>query len=202
MWQLSFTGSWPACHLLPKDGLPEIAFAGRSNAGKSSLLNAVGNNKTLARVSRTPGRTRALNCFDVRMPNTVDATARLVDLPGYGFARLSKRQAGELSRLLSEYLGRRQQLALLVLIVDARRGIQDIDRQILAMVADCPVIIALSKCDKLSRQARALAQRNAANEPGWSFADVLATSASNRENTAALARSVQELLLATTSSQG
>src|SRR5579872_3174540 len=102
---------------LPPQSLPEVAFAGRSNVGKSSLLNALTGRKTLARVSQTPGRTREINFFDL------GHRLMLVDLPGYGYAKASKTLAMEWQSLIFAYLSGRQVLARVLLLIDARRGI-------------------------------------------------------------------------------
>ena len=192
LWHLTFTGGWPSHRGLPKDNLPEVAFCGRSNSGKSSLLNAACGSKSLARVSRTPGRTRALNCFDIRRHSAAHSTARLVDLPGYGFARVSRKQAGELSRLLSEYLSERRNLCLLMLVVDVRRGLRDIDREFLELAGDRQLVIALSKCDKVSRQQAAQARQKIAAE--LTGAEVVATSAAKNMGIEPLVRALDTRL--------
>ena len=129
---------------LPLPVLPEVAFAGRSNVGKSSLLNALTNRKTLARTSNTPGRTRELNFFDLA------GRLMLVDLPGYGYARASKSDIARWNTTLRDYLRGRPNLHRLSLLVDSRRGIKDGDREMMAMLDASAVVyrVILTKADK------------------------------------------------------
>ena len=125
----------------------EIAFAGRSNAGKSSALNALTNIKHLARTSKTPGRTQLLNFFELTPSNF------LVDLPGYGYAKVSHSIQKEWEKTLSEYIETREQLRGICLIMDIRHPLQEYDKQMIAWVANynIPMHILLSKADKLNR---------------------------------------------------
>jgi GTP-binding protein len=130
----------------PESSLPEVAFAGRSNVGKSSLLNTLVRRKSFARVSRTPGRTREINFF------RINNTFVLVDLPGYGYARISKeKKAGW--RLIESYLRRTTQLRGMVLLLDIRREPSEDDRAMLDFLAELgvPTIVALTKADKLNK---------------------------------------------------
>jgi GTP-binding protein len=133
----------------PESALPEIAFAGRSNVGKSSLLNALVRRKSFARVSRTPGRTREINFFRINNGFV------LVDLPGYGYARVSKAKKSEWRPLIESYLRRTTQLRGIVLLLDIRREPSDDDREMLDFLAELevPTIVALTKTDKLSKAA-------------------------------------------------
>jgi GTP-binding protein len=133
----------------PDSSLPEIAFAGRSNVGKSSLLNTLVRRKSFARVSRTPGRTREINFF------RINNAFVLVDLPGYGYARISKEQKAEWKPLIESYLRRTTQLRGIVLLLDIRREPSDDDRAMLDFLAEMevPTIVALTKADKLSKKA-------------------------------------------------
>jgi len=133
----------------PESSLPEIAFAGRSNVGKSSLLNSLVRRKSFARVSRTPGRTREINFFRVNNGFV------LVDLPGYGYARVSKEKKSEWRPLIESYLRRTTQLRGIVLLLDIRREPSDDDRAMLDFLAELevPTIVALTKTDKLSKTA-------------------------------------------------
>lgn len=133
--------------------LPEVAFAGRSNVGKSSLLNALVRRRAIARVSRTPGRTREINFFDV------NGEFVLADLPGYGYARVSKAAHATWQPLIEAYLRHTEMLRGLVLLLDVRREPTNDDRQMLAFLAErgLPVLVAVTKIDKLT--AGAAAQR-------------------------------------------
>ena len=134
---------------LPPSGLPEIAFAGRSNVGKSSLINALTGRRSLARTSRTPGRTRQLNFFDL------GGRLMLVDLPGYGYARASKTDIAQWSRLVRNYLRGRAGLKRLCLLIDARHGLHDGDRALMTMLDEAGVAFqgVLTKADKTSGEA-------------------------------------------------
>ena len=135
----------------PETTLPEIAFAGRSNVGKSSLLNRLVRRKTFARVSRTPGRTREINFFEVNRQFV------LADLPGYGYARISKERRAEWRPLIEGYLRRSPTLRGVVQLIDVRREPSDDDLQMLDFLSDvgAPTIIAITKVDKLSKAAAA-----------------------------------------------
>ena len=131
----------------PDSPLPEVAFAGRSNVGKSSLLNSLVRRKSFARVSRTPGRTREINFFRVNNEFV------LVDLPGYGYARISKEKKSEWRPMIESYLRRTTQLRGIVLLLDIRREPSEDDRAMLDFLAEVevPTIVALTKTDKLSK---------------------------------------------------
>jgi GTP-binding protein len=136
-------------HQSPPDEGHEVAFAGRSNAGKSSALNALTGQKALARTGKTPGRTQLLNFFQV------SDTARLVDLPGYGYAKVGGETKARWQRSLAAYLEQRRSLAGLILLMDIRHPLTDYDRQLLtwAREAGLAVHILLTKADKLKRGA-------------------------------------------------
>jgi GTP-binding protein len=131
----------------PESSLPEVAFAGRSNVGKSSLLNTLVRRKSFARVSRTPGRTREINFF------RINNSFLLVDLPGYGYARISKAKKAEWRPMIESYLRRTTQLRGIVLLLDIRREPSEDDRAMLDFLAELevPTIVALTKADKLSK---------------------------------------------------
>jgi GTP-binding protein len=133
---------------LPPDIGAEVAFAGRSNAGKSSAINALTRRKKLAFVSKTPGRTQTINFFDC------DGNRRLVDLPGYGYASVSKKEREHWGMLISTYLTERASLKGLVMIVDSRHPVTPLDEQLLGwyMPTNQPVLVLLTKSDKLTRQ--------------------------------------------------
>ena len=130
---------------LPEPDRPEVAFAGRSNAGKSSALNRLCGQKQLARVSKTPGRTQLLNFFEL-------PTGRLVDLPGYGFAQVPHAVRRDWGKLVTGYIEIRENLRGLVLVMDARHPLTDFDRQMLAWAAaqQLPCHVLLTKADKLT----------------------------------------------------
>ena len=132
----------------PVDSGAEVAFAGRSNAGKSSAINALTGRRALARVSKTPGHTRQINFF------TMEPECRLVDLPGYGYAKVSRAEKRSWSRLVGQYLHMRESLAGIVLIADARRGLTAADLVLLdaAREVRVPVHLVLTKADKLNRR--------------------------------------------------
>ncbi len=143
---------------LPADSDAEVAFAGRSNAGKSSVINTLSCNARLARISKTPGRTQALNCFRL-------APARyLIDLPGYGYAKVSHAQRNHWHHELGHYFASREALRGLVMVVDARRGLTELDWQMLELLSErrTPVHCLLNKVDKLASGAAHRTLRRAA----------------------------------------
>ena len=131
---------------LPNDGKPEIAFAGRSNVGKSSLINALTGRTSLARVSVTPGRTRELNFFTLGK----DEVFYLVDMPGYGYAKASKAQVKGWTRLIRDYLRGRRELKRVFLLIDARHGLKDNDRETMTLMDEAAISYqaVLTKADK------------------------------------------------------
>ena len=136
---------------LPEADRPEIAFAGRSNVGKSSLINGLLNRKNLARASSEPGRTRELNYFDLG-----EGRLWLVDLPGFGYAKVSRTQAQEWQRLTLRYLRGRVNLRRVFLLVDSRRGLMDTDHEVMDMLDTAAVVyqVVLTKVDKLKKAER------------------------------------------------
>ncbi|MBB3472900.1 ribosome biogenesis GTP-binding protein YihA/YsxC [Sphingomonas sp. BK345] len=144
---VEFLKSAPALEYLPPAEMPEVAFAGRSNVGKSSLLNALVGRKALARTSVTPGRTQELNFFDVGEP----AVFRLVDMPGYGFAKAPKDVVKKWRFLVNDYLRGRQALKRALVLIDSRHGIKEVDREVLAMLDKAAVSyrLVLTKADKV-----------------------------------------------------
>ena len=145
---IDFLKSAPQLQHLPDPSVPEIAFAGRSNVGKSSLINAVTNRSKLARASNTPGRTQELNYFDVGRDPLV---FRLVDMPGYGFAEAPKDMVKRWRFLINDYLRGRQVLKRALVLVDARHGLKDVDRDVMKMLDDAAVSyhLVLTKTDKV-----------------------------------------------------
>ena len=150
-----FLTSAPTLARCPDDRGAEVAFAGRSNAGKSSAINALTRQKALARTSKTPGRTQLINFFALGE----DLERRLVDLPGYGFAKVPEKVKLEWQRHLSDYLQRRASLKGLVLVMDVRHPLSEFDQTMLGWADDqsMPVHILLTKADKLKRGAAASA---------------------------------------------
>lgn len=145
-----FVISAPDIRHLPRDEGIEVAFAGRSNAGKSSALNTLTNQKSLARTSKTPGRTQLINLFEV-----TDGI-RLVDLPGYGYAEVPEEMKLKWQRALGEYLQKRNCLKGLVVLMDIRHPLKDLDQQMItwAVAVGTPVMLLLTKADKLASGAR------------------------------------------------
>jgi GTP-binding protein len=144
---VAFLKSAPALEHLPDPVVPEIAFAGRSNVGKSSLLNKLTNRNALARTSNTPGRTQELNFFDVGEP----LAFRLVDMPGYGFAKAPKDVVRKWRYLVNDFLRGRDVLKRTLVLIDARHGIKDVDREIMEMLDKAAVSyrLVLTKADKI-----------------------------------------------------
>ena len=144
---IEFLKSAPSLKFLPDPDYPEIAFAGRSNVGKSSLLNALTNRKSLARTSNTPGRTQELNFFDVGEPPRI----RLVDMPGYGFAEAPRDMVKRWRFLVNDYLRGRSVLKRALVLVDSRHGLKDVDRDVMDMLDAAAVSyhLVLTKGDKV-----------------------------------------------------
>ena len=152
-----FVMSSPDLKHCPRDDLPEVAFCGRSNAGKSSVLNRIANNKGLAKVSRTPGRTRLINFFNVK------TGGRIADLPGYGYAKAGKTEQQAWQKAVNRYLSLRENLVGLVLITDIRHPDQPLDNDLLkwAIASQIPVRLLLNKSDKISKNKQAVALKKA-----------------------------------------
>jgi len=159
-----FMLSAPDIRHLPSDSGIEVAFAGRSNAGKSSALNTLTNQKSLARTSKTPGRTQLINLFEV-----IEGK-RLVDLPGYGYAEVPEEMKRKWQRSLAEYLQKRRALKGLVVLMDIRHPLKDLDQNMIewAVQSQIPVLILLTKADKLASGARK-AQLNIVREASLAF---------------------------------
>jgi GTP-binding protein len=140
------TSSWQP-HQFPPDEGREVAFVGRSNAGKSSALNAISGRRDLARTSKTPGRTQLINFFDLK------SGQRLVDLPGYGYAKVPAEMQRHWQHLMTSYMEKRSALVALVIVMDARRGLTEFDEQMLTWVGgrSLKTRVLLTKSDKLNR---------------------------------------------------
>lgn len=149
--QVKFLKSATRLEDIPADDKPQVALVGRSNVGKSSLINHLADQKDLARVSAVPGRTRTINFFDV------DGRYYLVDLPGYGYAKASKDKRQDYFEMLDGYLGLVKQLKLVLLIIDARIGLTDSDQEMLNYLssAGTPLVMILNKVDKITHQQTA-----------------------------------------------
>lgn len=191
--RVEFLKSAPALKFLPDPDVPEIAFAGRSNVGKSSLLNALTGRKSIARASITPGRTQELNFFEVGEPTQL----RLVDMPGYGFAKAPPKVVEQWQRLVREFLRGRAVLKRTLVLIDARHGIKPPDLDMLKMLDEAAVgyRLVLTKADKIkpSELDAVLAAVSAeARKHAAAFPVVLATSAETREGIEALRAAVLE----------
>ncbi|MBI1238534.1 MAG: YihA family ribosome biogenesis GTP-binding protein [Alphaproteobacteria bacterium] len=177
---------------LPPNTLPEIAFAGRSNVGKSSLLNALTHRRSLARVSHTPGRTREINFF------ALGGRLHVVDLPGYGYARVAKSQSKVWNTLIIDYLRGRPSLRRVLLLIDSRHGLKDLDRDVMAVLDQAAVSyqIVLTKADapKAGDLARTIAAVSAETKKHGAAHPVLhVTSSSRGDGIAALRAELESL---------
>ena len=159
---IAFLKSAPTIEYLPDAVVPEVAFAGRSNVGKSSLLNALTGRNALARTSNTPGRTQELNFFDVGNP----LAFRLVDMPGYGFAKAPKDMVKKWRFMVNDFLRGRDVLKRALVLIDARHGIKDVDRDILEMLDKAAVSyrMVITKADKIKASELAEVTQATADE--------------------------------------
>lgn len=172
---------WGASRIdnLPPASLSEVAFVGRSNVGKSSLINALTGRKALARVSQTPGRTREINFFNL------GGKLVLTDLPGYGYAKASKELAGEWQKMIFAYLRGRAPLRRVVLLIDSRRGVLDVDKSVMDLLDKAAVsyLVVLTKIDQIAAAERAKvaqAVSDIARGHTAAYPEVLATSSEKK----------------------
>lgn len=184
-WQ--FIGSFFELAQLPNDHRPQIAIAGRSNVGKSSLLNLILGSKKIAKVSSTPGKTRSLNFF------LINDQFHYVDLPGYGYAKVAKSIKAQWGKLIEDYLNKVEQLIGLILLLDCRREITREDIQLIEWLSErqLPVLVALTKSDKLSQNKLGAKLARIEKELGC---NVIATSAMKGIGKKELADSVRQLV--------
>jgi GTP-binding protein len=173
----------------PPENLPEIAVVGRSNVGKSSLINTLTGQASLARTSRTPGRTRLVNWFEI------DARFHLVDLPGYGYAEVSREMRESWRPLIESYLSERKTLAGVLLLIDVRRGVQDEELDFVPWLEarGTPIVVALTKADKLAKNKRMLEITKAKKTLGLKR-DPFAVSAQTGEGIDGLWRAISGLI--------
>jgi len=191
--RVEFLKSAPALKFLPDPDVPEVAFAGRSNVGKSSLLNALTGRKAIARASVTPGRTQELNFFEVGEPTRL----RLVDMPGYGFAKAPPQVVKQWQKLVRDFLRGRVVLKRVLLLIDARHGIKPPDAEMMAMLDEAAVgyRLVLTKADKVKPselEAVLAATAAEARKHSAAFPELIATSAESKEGIDALRAAVFE----------
>jgi GTP-binding protein len=196
--ECAFVWAAAAADQLPPSGPPEIAFAGRSNVGKSSLLNALTNRKTLARTSNTPGRTRELNFFALGGPQK--AKLRLVDMPGYGYAAASKEKTASWARLIEEFLRGRAALLRVFLLIDGRHGAKATDIEMIDRLDRLAVSyqIVLTKLDEVKpsdREGRLAATLALIAQRPAAFPEVVFTSSHNGEGIGDLRAAIARLLI-------
>jgi GTP-binding protein len=178
-----FTAGAAKPEQIPAVGAPEIAFAGRSNVGKSSLLNMMLARRGLARTSNTPGRTRQINFFDIAVARGPKLS--FVDLPGYGYAKVSKSESRSWKELLEAYLEERTTLRAVIVLVDIRRGLEDEERDLVEFLTtrpDLAIIIAATKLDKLARSAQKPALQKLMRQAGVRVIGTSAETGAGRES--------------------
>ncbi len=182
-------GGWSS---LPGDGLPEVAFIGRSNVGKSSLLNMLVGRRSLARISGTPGKTQEFNFY------LVNGRFYLVDLPGFGYAKVSRTQRERWQRFIGRYLIEREELRLIFHLIDSRHPPTALDKEVMVLTreSDAPYVILLTKTDKLSANQRSrhvAAVKRALAEAGRE-APIVLTSAKDKRGREEVLRWIEEMI--------
>jgi len=190
---ISFVGSFPNEAKCPDSGWPEFAFIGRSNVGKSSLINMLSNQSDLAKVSGTPGKTRQLNFF------AMDESWYLVDLPGYGYAVASKKAKANYERIIEEYLLNREKLMCAVVLIDSRHDLQAIDLEFVNWLGTnhVPFVIVFTKIDKLRKSEKEvnIEKIKASLLESWnSLPPTFVTSSKNKDGRDEFLNFVQETL--------
>lgn len=188
--RVEFAGAIGMAGQDPPGELPQVAIAGRSNCGKSSLINAMMGRKKLARVSQTPGKTREINFYEV------NESFFLVDLPGYGYARAPEEMRQKWPAIIDGFLSENPMLEGVILLMDSRRGVLPADRRLLSFLAEheIPVLYVLTKIDKLNRSGRKSATAAVRADLEAPSDQVLATSARTREGLDALTESIFALV--------
>ena len=191
--RIEFRKSAPSLQFLPDPDFPEVAFAGRSNVGKSTLLNAVTGRKSIARASVTPGRTQELNFFEVGEPTKL----RLVDMPGYGFAKAPPEVAKKWQRLVRDFLRGRVVLKRVLLLIDSRHGIKPPDLEMMTMLDEAAVVyrLVLTKADKIkpSELDKVMAETLVeARKHSAAYPELLVTSSETKAGIAELRAAVLE----------
>ena len=188
--RVEFAGAIGMAGQAPPGDLPQVAIAGRSNCGKSSLINALMGRKKLARVSQTPGKTREINFYEV------NESFYLVDLPGYGYARAPEEMRQKWPAIIDVFLSENPVLEGVILLMDSRRGVLPADRRLLSFLAEhgVPVLYVLTKIDKLNRSGRKAATAAVRADLEAPADQVLATSARTREGLDSLIDSIFALV--------
>ncbi|MDO4405496.1 MAG: ribosome biogenesis GTP-binding protein YihA/YsxC [Atopobiaceae bacterium] len=188
--QARFEASYGKASDLPEASMPEVSFAGRSNVGKSSLLNKLVGRKALAKVSSTPGRTANINFFEVD-------GIYLVDLPGYGFAKVSKAEQKRWANLIADYFAQERSFNLVVALVDIRHDAQKLDVQMLEFLQEneFPFVVALTKADKLSRNKQEQQRSRLAKQFGLDREQVIVTSSQTGQGIDELKRRIEDACL-------